>query len=222
MKIIDISMPIFSGRRIHSPELYPAVTIERLLTPDMDKSFGRVVSKFAGIVHSGTHVDAPLHMLGEEAKAIGDYPLSKFMGDGVLADVRDKVPAKDIMPEDLEKSVGSVIQEGDILLIRTDMGKDYGDPSKYFEESPYLTSAASQWCVDRKVKLLGVDFFHHKGSADIEWTGSKVLFKNDILTLTYLDNLWEITSKRFTVIAFPIKMEAVESSWARAVVIEGI
>ena len=196
------------------------MTIERLLTPDMDKSFGRVASKFTGIVHSGTHIDAPLHMLGEKAKAIGDYPSDKFVGDAILVDMRDKVPAKDIMPEDLEKSVGSIIREGDILLIRTDMGKEYANPHRYFEESPYLTPAASQWCVDKKVKLVGVDFYHHKGSADVEFSGSKVLFENDILTLTYLDHLWEISSERFTVMALPIKIEAVESSWARAVAIE--
>jgi len=44
-------------------------------------------------MHIGTHIDAPSHML-DNSKTISDYPITKFIGKGVLLDFSNQKEIK--------------------------------------------------------------------------------------------------------------------------------
>ena len=68
------------------------------------------------------------------------------MGDAIVADLRDKMPAKAITASDLEKAIGGKIKNGDRVLLRTDHNNSYdGGTDKWMKASPYLTIGATEW-----------------------------------------------------------------------------
>jgi len=63
-------------------------------------------------LHAGSHVDAPEHNVRGGAQ-IHELPLALFIGDAIVADLRDKMPVKAITEIDLEKAIGSHLRDGD-------------------------------------------------------------------------------------------------------------
>lgn len=210
--VIDISKPIVSGEEKPDAK-YPPTKLERVLEPGMDGADGRTATTHSGLLHQGTHVDAPLHLFSD-GDSLNDYPIDRFVGDGVVADVSDAVPDGEVRPEDLREEVGDLLRSDDILLISADMGSVPTDADEYSADSPFFSPEAAQWCMDRGAKVVGVDFSINREG------GKSTLLRNGVPTLTHLKNLETISAERFTVVAAPIKFENVEGSFVRAVVIE--
>jgi kynurenine formamidase len=106
------------------------------------------------IMHRGTHMDAPIHVM-EDTPTITDYELWRFFGTGVAVSI-PKGKWGVITPEDLEAATPA-IQPGDIVMINTGAHRLYGDNEDYYAYSPGLYKEAAQWLVARKVKMVGVD-----------------------------------------------------------------
>ena len=64
---------------------------------------GQIVRGVHMRLHAGSHVDAPEHNVAG-GKQIHDLPLDLFIGDAIIADLRDKLPGKAITEKDLENS----------------------------------------------------------------------------------------------------------------------
>jgi arylformamidase len=171
-------------------------------------------------LHAGSHVDAPEHMV-KGGKQLQELALETFAGDGVVADVRHRVPGGGITADDLAAAVGAVLERGDRLLLRTDLNQDYF-ASDWAKRAPYLTRDAVQWCIDKGVVLVGFDFYHGQDAPDsnVVFYTSRTFGENGVVTMPYLNNLDRITQPRFTLLALPLKMIGVEASPVRAVVLE--
>jgi kynurenine formamidase len=115
---------------------------------------GVAVSEFDGIMHRGTHMDAPLHVT-ENWPSIAEFPLWRFFGTGVAVSI-PKGKWEVVTPEDLERAEPR-IEPNDIVMINTGSHHLYGDNDDYFAYSPGLYDKSAQWLVDRGVKLVGVD-----------------------------------------------------------------
>jgi len=115
---------------------------------------GVYVQQFEGIMHRGTHMDAPIHVL-ENQPFITDYDFWRFFGTGVVVSI-PKGKWGVITPDDLEKARPK-IRENDIVMINTGAHRLWGDNPDYFGYSPGLYKGAAEWLVERKVKLVGVD-----------------------------------------------------------------
>lgn len=217
-RLIDISLWVGPGAKIHSPELYPALKLEKILSPEMPAAAGRTAHSIHSPVHVGTHIDAPLHMFAD-GREINDYPLERFMGTAHLVNMCHKVPGGSILPEDLSEQLLD-LEPHQIVVIRTDMSEKFGYEDFYDTNiTPYFTPEVAQWLVEKRVKMVGLDF--HKGRVDSQkFTTTRILHRGDTLTLSYLANLKEIRSKKFTLIAFPLKIKGLEASPVRAIAIE--
>src|SRR5689334_8384293 len=92
---------------------------------------------------------------------IHQLPLELFIGDAVVADLRDKLPSQAITAKDLEQRLDNRIRKGDRLLLRTDHNNAYdGGSETWMKESPYLTIGATMWCIEKGVVIVGYDFYH--------------------------------------------------------------
>ena len=112
------------------------------------------VQQFEGIMHRGTHMDAPIHVQENQPTLTG-YPLWRFFGTGVAVSI-PKGKWGVITPKDLEKAEPK-IQKNDIVMINTGSHHNYGDNPDYFAYSPGLYKEAAEWIVERGVKLVGID-----------------------------------------------------------------
>ena len=115
---------------------------------------GLLVQQFEGIMHRGTHMDAPIHV-AENQPTLTGYPLWRFFGTGVAVSI-PKGKWGVITPKDLERAEPK-IQKNDIVMINTGSHKLYGDNPDYFAYSPGLYKEAAEWLVERGVKLVGID-----------------------------------------------------------------
>ncbi len=115
---------------------------------------GQQVLEFDGIMHRGTHMDAPIHVL-ENTPYLGDYESWRFFGTGVAVSI-PKGKWGVITAEDLENATPR-IEPGDIVMINTGSHHNWGDNDDYFAYSPGLYTEAAVWLAERGVKLVGID-----------------------------------------------------------------
>ncbi len=105
-----------------------------------------------GIMHRGTHMDAPLHVT-ENQPDISAYPLWRLFGTGVaIAVAKGKWGV--ITPKDLEQA-SPQIREGDIVMINTGFHHKWADTDEYFAYGCGINGAGADWLVEKKVKMVG-------------------------------------------------------------------
>jgi len=180
---------------------------------------GQIVRGVHMRLHAGSHIDAPEHNV-RGGTQVHQLPLDLFIGDAVVADLRDKLPGKPITDRDLETRAGSAVRRGDRLLLRTDLNNAYdGGSEKWMKQSPYLTIGATMWCIDKGVVIVGYDFYHGNDEPDAPrvFHNSRTLSEHGVITMPYLKNLDRIGKQRFTLIGLPLKLIDAEASPIRAV-----
>lgn len=149
-------------------------------------------------MHTGTHIDAPFHMLPDGAR-ICDIAPERFIGRGRLIDARGCSVAG---PELLN---GAEIARGDIVLLLTGHSARFGTPG-YFLDYPEVGEGFASALVEAGVAMLGLD----TPSPDrAPYLVHKLLLGNGIPiieNLTGLDAL--VKAGAFEVIALPVKLDA--------------
>jgi kynurenine formamidase len=195
--------------------------MEVLKEHDAPGGAGQIVRGVHMRLHAGSHVDAPEHNV-RGGTQIHQLPLELFMGDAIVADLRDKMPGKAITEADLERSIGGIVKRGDRVLLRTDHNNSYdGGSDRWMKLSPYLTIGATRWFIDKGVVIVGYDFYHGNDEPQSPrvFHNSRTLSEHGIITMPYLKNLDRITKQRVTLIALPLNVIGAEASPVRAVVL---
>jgi kynurenine formamidase len=151
-RIVDLSVALRTGLTIYPGD--PGVRIE----PALRVPAGDGVNVLA--VHmgsqSGTHVDAPYHVL-EDGARLDELPLERFLGPAVVADVRHVAAESAIGVADLEP-VRDRLGPGAILLLHTGWSRHFGDPDRY-RRHPWLSPEAAHLVVALGVLCVGIDAF---------------------------------------------------------------
>jgi kynurenine formamidase len=150
------------------------------------------------LMHVGTHIDAPLHMI-EGGKMMDEIDPSIFFGKGVLLDARNKpIIDKTILD-------GLAVEPGSIILVFTGFENKYRSPA-YYENYPGLTEDFAERLVDLKVKIVGMDIL---GPDQPPFLTHRILLGNEILIIENMANLEQLLGvKNFDIIALPAKLHA--------------
>jgi kynurenine formamidase len=179
---------------------------------------GYRVAEIACSTHSGTHVDAPAHLLADGA-TLGDYGVGTFEFDARLVDCTDRgarepVPA-DRVPEAEAEPEPETDEPGpgvDLVAFRTGWSEHWGD-QRYFDH-PYLSAAAAARCADRgfhvAVDAPSVDPSPSENASDDEPDGypaHHALLGDDRLILENLTSLGGLP-QRFSLRAYPLPVDA--------------
>ncbi len=115
---------------------------------------GVMATRIRMVMHSGTHVNAPLHLI-QRGAGIGEIALERFFGSGVVLEM-PKQQWELVTIADLERAVPAIESE-DIVVIVTGWHRRYSDSIEYFGHSPGLSKDAAEWLVANNVKLVAVD-----------------------------------------------------------------
>lgn len=155
-------------------------------------------------MHAGTHIDTPMHLTRDE-RYVCDFPIERFIGNGVLVDVRGESVV------DLRKEDETRIAKGDVVLFYTGHGAFFGKPG-YFEDYPVLSKKTAGFLASMEIKMIGLD----SPSPDrFPFDVHKTLFERGIFIVENLTDLDELLSaEKFEVMAIPLKIRA-DSSIAR-------
>jgi arylformamidase len=142
VEIIDVSVPIRAGMVIYPGD--PDVRLQRV--ESIAGGDPANVSKLEFGVHSGTHVDAPLHFIDGGAGA-QELPLEVLVG-----------PCEVVTVEQLDAAALESIPEGvERVLFKTPNSELWAQDS-FAETFVRLDGAAAEALVERGVKLVGVDY----------------------------------------------------------------
>lgn len=111
------------------------------------------VTEMRMAVHSGTHVDAPLHFF-LDGPAVDAIPLDRLWGQGAILKIAGE-PGVPITAARLEAQA-ALVRPGDIVGLDTGWAAYAG--TRQYESHPYLADDAAHWLVGHQVKLIACDF----------------------------------------------------------------
>lgn len=134
------TMPVYPGTE--QPVLTTACTIEEA---------GYRETLLHMYSHTGTHMDAPAHMI-EGGTPLDAFPAEAFVGRGFVLDCRGQ---GEISPE-LLRQHEKAIRQVDFLLFCTGWDKFWGQ-ARYFEDFPCLTAEAAAFVASLPLKGVGED-----------------------------------------------------------------
>jgi kynurenine formamidase len=189
-------------------------------------------------VHSTTHIDAPWHyspeVAGKPAATIDKMPLEYGYGDGVVIDMSHKKDNEIITKEDIVSKVEELkidIKKGNIVLIKTGRDKLIGT-KKYPESGTGMSREATEWIIDRGVKVMGIDQWgwdlplkyavkRAKTEKDSEffWQGHMVGAEKEYYHMEQLVNLDKLPVSGFKIAVFPLNIVGASAAPARVVAI---
>jgi len=200
-KVIDLTQNINKNMDVHPYDEKIKLYQDKKLKNDGYNNY-----RFETGMHAGTHIDTPMHMI-DSNKYIKDYSLDKFIGSGVLLDVRGESVIK------YKSKYDKIINVNDIVLLYTNHSKNFGS-KEYYEDYPVVDEKLAEYFKDKGIKILGMD----SPSPDkTPFEVHKILFDKNIFiieNLTNLDKLLDVN--KFEVIALPLKIKA-DSSIARVI-----
>lgn len=210
MKIIDLShtihadMPVYPGTE--APSLTPCYSIA---------CHGFTETMLHMVSHTGTHIDAPAHML-EGGKHLDDYPAEQFFG---LALIIDWPPCAgpQIELEPLQQ-MRDKIERAEFVLFNTSHGGKWGTKA-YFTDYPILTLQSADYLSGFPLKGIGVDAI----SFDSPQSGNKIhhiLLKKELILIENLCNFPEVKGEYCLLSVLPLKYARADGSPVRAVAIE--
>src|SRR5580700_640763 len=134
MQIVDLSVVLNEQTPVYPGD--PETKFETITTVEQDGHTDHYISV---VNHTGTHIDAPMHMLAG-GKGLSDFPIDYFVGRGVYIKVENN-------NFDLESVKKADIKAGDIVLFHTGMSDHYHAPV-YFENIPAMSGEVAQYLVD--------------------------------------------------------------------------
>ena len=203
-KVYDVTMPITLDMPVYKnkPEKRP----EFVITSDhADK--GVRESRIALDVHTGTHIDAPLHMIAEGA-TIESIQVTDLMG---VCKVLDLTHVENAISQTHLQPLG--IQAGDFVLLKTRNSSD----SVFNPEFVFLDEDGARYLAGLNVKGVGIDALGVERSQPTHPT-HKALFGAGVIVIEGL-RLADVPPGTYQLIALPLSLIGLDASPARVVLI---
>lgn len=210
-RLIDLTLPLRPGDR--------GVACESARTLARD---GWNAATWHLYSHAGTHMDAQLHF-GAGAETIDTKPLTQCVGPAWVVNLTPTTPRALLTVADLG-DVAAKFQPGDSLLLRTDWHRHAADPALYRDALPRISEELAQWCVARRVRLLGVE---PPSVADVNHLPEvtrvhQILLGGGITIVEGLAHLDQLTQEKVLFVALPLKLAGGDGAPVRAIAVEGL
>lgn len=205
MKIHDISMTIKRDMPVYKNLEHKKPIIENV---DNYSNASHYETRVTLNLHTGTHVDFPLHMI-ENGKNSNTEVIENYISEAKVFDLThltDHIGLNDIKDLDIKKD--------DFVLFKTKNSDDEVFNFNFI----YLDKHAAKFLSELKVKGVGIDTLGIERAQSGHET-HKYLLSKDIIILEGII-LKDIEPKTYQLIALPIKIADVEASFCRAILIE--
>jgi arylformamidase len=202
---IDISVPLRSGM-VHWPG-DREVRIERTLSMERGDSLN--LSSVSMSLHTGTHMDAPLHFLAGAA-GIDGMPLTATVGP---ARVLEFPGLAAIDPRQLATRA---ICPGERILLKTANSRRCWTSDEFVSDYVYVTLEGAQYLAERGIQALGIDYLSvgaPTGEGDLT---HQILLEAGIWIMEGL-YLWAVEPGDYELICLPLKILNGDGAPARAI-----
>jgi arylformamidase len=202
---IDISVPVRNGM-VHWPG-DPDFHIER--AEDQDKGDVATVSRMTLGVHTGTHMDAPLHFI-RGARSIDQMPLDATIGPARVIPIADP---KSIKRDELTRHS---IAAGERILFKTLNSARAWKAGAFDENFVFISQDAARYLADLGVRTVGVDYLSVGGYREDGPETHHALLGAGIWIIEGLD-LSAVEPGAYELVCLPLRLMGSEGSPARAI-----
>jgi len=171
------------------------------------------VTHLSMCAHSGTHVDAPDHFLGN-GKTVECIPLELMVGPAAVVEIRAEgtITAADL--------ISAQIPEGTKrILLKTANSEVWAAGNREFQED-YLApdGEAAKYLVELGIEVIGVDYLSVAPFTDLEPT-HKTLLEAGVLIIEGLD-LSGVEPGEYTLYCLPLKIGGADGAPARVLLMD--
>lgn len=202
---IDLTVGI-RHEMVHYPG-DPAVELRQ--TKHLDRGDPATVSHLSLGVHTGTHVDAPVHFIGG-APGVDEFPIDAMIGPARVIEVLDKeiCTAQDLAAHD--------IRSGERLLLRTNNSNRCWNVDAFVEDYVHLDTSAAKMLADRRVRMVGIDYLSiGRGNEGPEV--HRILLGAGVVIVEGLD-LSRVDAGVYDVVCLPLKILGGDGAPARVAI----
>ncbi len=208
MRIIDLShvmdenMPVYPGTE--PPEFFSGCSIEK---------DGFIETKITLYSHTGTHVDAPAHLL-EDGATLDRLPMDHFYGKATVVNLREFPSA--IIDLDRICREEDRLRGCEFLLLNTGWDRHWGQAA-YFRDFPVLSDEAAFWIAAKGIKGVGVDTISVDKVDSTDLANHKHFLQRNMIIIENLTNLECIDQPCVDFSCFPLAFRHADGSPVRAV-----
>jgi len=205
-QLIDISVPIDNELPI-----WPGSTgVEIRRQHSIEKGERENVTVITIDVHTGTHIDAPLHRI-KNGNTVDCFDLKKMIGNATVINFPEK---NMITRNDMnKKGIGDNKKR---LLLKTRNSEIWKDKKKSFTEDYVgLTVDAAEWIVENKIETIGIDYLSiepYGGNGEVH----KILMESGVVIIEGLI-LKDVDPGEYELICLPVYLKGTDGAMARAV-----
>ena len=186
--MIDISLPLHNGM-----STYPGdARYEEYVYKDHPEDHVHI-TRVLMETHSGTHFDAPYHMIADGKKA-DEIEATRFLGRATVVEVNsDEITAEHI-PSRHENNI----------LFKTKNSGYYSDP-EFHKDFTYLSKSGADLLVSRKINLVGIDYLSIEKFGSKDPVVHKILLSAGAIILEGL-YLKDVKPGDFEFVCLPLRM----------------
>lgn len=206
--LIDISLTVTGSLPVWPGD--PAIRLEQAsrIADGADANVSRIDTG----VHTGTHVDAPLHFIPNDI-AVDELELERFIGECQVVELTGTGP---ITAAELD-AAGVATTTSRLLLKTVNSSYWQSDPHTFRRDFRALHSSAARWVVERGLRLIGIDYLSIEPfEAEEHHPTHHILLGARVAVIEGLD-LGAVTPGRYRLLCLPIKLGGSDGAPARAV-----
>ena len=209
MRVLDLSHPIVKGMPVYPGT--PAVEVEPLAMMEAN-GFRETLLTLSS--HTGTHVDAPAHMI-VMGKRLDDYGPESFTGFARCL----KVDAAGVTVSLLEKELPGT-PDCDFILFQTGWDQYWGGED-YFRDYPVIDAEAAAWLARLGLKGIGLDTPSPDSMDSSDYPAHLALMEAGMLILENLKGLARLPDGEFRLVALPLPIAGGDGAPARIIALQG-
>jgi kynurenine formamidase len=208
MKLIDLSHPLFDSMPVYPGSESPV--FETVATVGHEGYAEKRISFFS---HTGTHLDAPSHILSR-GLSLDLLPVDQFAGSASVLDFSSysgqTIDVDDLMP------YRYLIQKSNFVLIHTGWSRHWGQAA-YNTGYPVLSGNAADWICGFGLKGLGVDAISVDPPLAPGFPVHRRLLEQQIIVIENLTRLQDLPQSGFSFFALPLRIQDGDGSPVRAI-----
>lgn len=193
MKIYDVTVPVSEATPIYAGD--PAVKIE--IAHSIAKGDAANVSHVCCGVHTGTHVDAPVHFI-EGGRRVHELDFEKLIGKCRVVEIDDAAAA-------IEARHVADLENVERVLFKTRNSRFWSEPERGFREDfTYIEPAAARVLVEKNIKLVGIDYLSVERFGSTDFGAHIALLEAEVVIVEGLD-LRAVSASDYELICLPLK-----------------
>lgn len=200
---ITPEIPMYPGSQ--EPALSPSATLTRN---------GYRETMLSMVSHTGTHMDAPSHLL-QDGQTLDSLPVSQFCGRALVIDV-SRLPSGGIVDAGFLRARHAG-RSADFVLLYTGWEARWGSGGYLEDAFPVLDQAAARYLVSCGLKGIGTDAPSVDRLEGGAYPIHRILLSGGLVILESLRLKKVAARERFMLFALPLKFERADGAPVRAV-----